>query len=274
MINILVVDLNVSTLFRVKHMLEEYNIAIEQTKTIQETINRIVASNPPFDLVILDVRLGGEDAYSLMGRLHNTFPNLLLFVLTGVNTRRSFIEAIKNGAADYVLKPYEDGYLQKKLIQHIQSIELFKSKSNSSPKQVEASIFQAVKKAVKENSELLVGLAVIYHSNNAEENFTNAKDIEILSKLASLLKSNLNEGDELFERGSNALVIVMPKRPYALKGDFEKDLQTQIEQFLKNHDYKNTYIASAFVSLPNEVDKNVNALSVLAEQVEGIIKGK
>lgn len=274
MINILVVDLNVSTLFRVKHMLEDYNIAIEQTKTIQETLNRIVASSPPFDMVILDVRLGGEDALSLMGRLHSTFPNLLLFVLTGVNTRKSFIDAIKNGAADYVLKPYDDSYLRTKLAQHIQSIELFKSKSNKSPKRLEASIFKAVKTAVEEHTELLVGLIVIYHTKQSESNFSNAKDVDIQSKLANFIKSNLNEGDEIFERSSNALVMVLPKRPYAMKGDVEKDMQSKIDLFLKDHKYENTFIASAFVSLPNEVDQNANALTVLADQIEKIIKGK
>lgn len=268
MTHILVVDVNVSTAFRIKQLLDAYTISIDQATTVQEALNRVYASTPPFDLIILDVHLGGDDGYALMDRLHKTYPNLILLVLTSLNTRSSFVEAIKRGASDYVLKPYDNDYLQGKLKNHLAAIKASKSIENGSPKELENSIYIQVKKAVREKTELLIGLLVIYHNSQDATHFSNESDAVIQRNLIKKFKEHQNEGDEIFERGSNAIVFIMPKRAYAVKEKVELTVQQQSEYYLEKENIENTFVASAFVSLPKEVNENVNALSVLAEQVE------
>lgn len=268
MTHILVVDVNVSTAFRIKQLLDHYSISIDQATTVQEALNRVFASEPPYDIVILDVHLGGDDGYALMDRLHRTYPNLLLVVLTSLNTRSSFVEAIKRGASDYVLKPYDNDYLQGKLKNHLTAIKTSKSIENGSPKELENSIYIQVKKAVREKTELLIGLLVIYHNGQDDTHFSNESDAVIQRNLIKKFKEHQNEGDEIFERGSNAIVFIMPKRAYAVKEKVEFSVQQQSEYYLEKEKIEHTFVASAFVSLPKEVNENVNALSVLAEQVE------
>lgn len=268
MTHILVVDVNVSTAFRIKQLLDHYSIAIDQATTVQEALNRVFASTPPYDMIILDVHLGGDDGYALMDRLHKTYPNLVLLVLTSLNTRSSFVEAIKRGASDYVLKPYDNEYLQGKLKNHLTAIKTSKAVENGSPKELENSIYVQVKKAVREKTELLIGLLVIYHNTQEDVHFSNESDAKIQRNLIKKFKEHQNEGDEIFERGSNAIVFIMPKRAYAVKEKVEYSVQQQSEYYLEKENIENTYVASAFVSLPNEVNENVSALAVLAEQVE------
>jgi signal transduction histidine kinase len=59
----------------------------------------------PFDLVLLDLRLGEESGLSLLSRLHRVAPATVVLILTGYGSMQSAIDAMRHGAFDYLLKP-------------------------------------------------------------------------------------------------------------------------------------------------------------------------
>lgn len=58
-----------------------------------------------FDLLISDIRMPGLDGLSLLRTVRDGFPNLSVILITAYATVESAIEAMKLGAADYILKP-------------------------------------------------------------------------------------------------------------------------------------------------------------------------
>src|SRR5262245_36938803 len=66
----------------------------------------------PVDLVLTDLRMPGVDGLELVRRLHASFPDLPVLVLTGHGTIASAVDCIKAGAADYVLKPADPDALE------------------------------------------------------------------------------------------------------------------------------------------------------------------
>jgi DNA-binding NtrC family response regulator len=66
----------------------------------------------PVDLVLTDLKMPGTDGLELVRRLHASFPDLPVLVLTGHGTIASAVECIKAGAADYVLKPADPDALE------------------------------------------------------------------------------------------------------------------------------------------------------------------
>jgi DNA-binding response OmpR family regulator len=58
-----------------------------------------------YDLMLLDLRMPGMDGVEVMGRVRQTHPDLVIIVLTAYGTLESAIEAVRAGAADYLLKP-------------------------------------------------------------------------------------------------------------------------------------------------------------------------
>jgi DNA-binding response OmpR family regulator len=58
-----------------------------------------------YDLMLLDLRMPGMDGVEVMRRVRQTHPNLVIIVLTAYGTLESAIEAVRAGAADYLLKP-------------------------------------------------------------------------------------------------------------------------------------------------------------------------
>ena len=58
-------------------------------------------------LVLLDIRLPGDDGFKLLGELTQRADSPFVVVMTAEYTMRSAVEAMKRGAADYLGKPFD-----------------------------------------------------------------------------------------------------------------------------------------------------------------------
>src|SRR5512136_2829469 len=59
------------------------------------------------DLVIMDVRMGGLSGLETLRRMRQMDSRLLVILMTAYGTTQTAIEAMKLGAYDYLLKPFE-----------------------------------------------------------------------------------------------------------------------------------------------------------------------
>ncbi len=62
----------------------------------------------PFDLVITDLRMPGMDGLELLRRLKDQDPDLTVIIITAFSTVETAIEAMKQGAYDYISKPFRE----------------------------------------------------------------------------------------------------------------------------------------------------------------------
>jgi response regulator RpfG family c-di-GMP phosphodiesterase len=60
-----------------------------------------------FDAVVSDLNMPGMSGMDLLAEVREKFPRVVFLMVTGVNDVRTGIEAMKRGAADYVVKPFE-----------------------------------------------------------------------------------------------------------------------------------------------------------------------
>jgi DNA-binding NtrC family response regulator len=65
------------------------------------------ASRERFDVVITDFKLPGLSGLELISRLHTLCPRLPIIMITAHGTMETAIEATKQGAFDYLVKPFE-----------------------------------------------------------------------------------------------------------------------------------------------------------------------
>lgn len=59
-----------------------------------------------FDLIITDLRLPDSDGIVLMSEIKSTHPNVPVILMTGYSDVSTAVKAIKNGASDYISKPF------------------------------------------------------------------------------------------------------------------------------------------------------------------------
>jgi DNA-binding NtrC family response regulator len=81
-----------------------------------------------FDAVLLDLRLPGSGGLEAMRRIKERRPEAVVVVVTGYGTVQSAVQAMKNGAYDYVTKPFSVDEL-KLLLERVASHLKLKSEN-------------------------------------------------------------------------------------------------------------------------------------------------
>ncbi|WP_321493619.1 response regulator [uncultured Desulfobacter sp.] len=66
-----------------------------------------------FDLVLLDISMPGMDGYEVMAKMFELDPEVLVIIMTGFASVESAVSALKQGAWDYLKKPFEFAELVK-----------------------------------------------------------------------------------------------------------------------------------------------------------------
>ena len=101
-------------------------LVIDDDKDVAYSFQRVLADEPvevagvtrgeeglknlrkqPADLVLLDVRIGEENGLEILRQIRKEHPRQLVIVMTAHGTAQTAIEAMKHGAFDYVLKPFD-----------------------------------------------------------------------------------------------------------------------------------------------------------------------
>jgi DNA-binding NtrC family response regulator len=88
----------------------------------EEAIDLLKGDDP--DLVLTDKRLPGMDGVELVRRLKAEHPHLAIVVMTAYGTIESAVEAMRLGATDYLVKPFEVPELLMVIRQAIEFQEL------------------------------------------------------------------------------------------------------------------------------------------------------
>jgi len=66
-----------------------------------------ILSQTPFDLVITDIMMEGGDGFSVLEWVRSNSPRTLVTVITGYASMESTIRAMRDGAFDYLVKPFD-----------------------------------------------------------------------------------------------------------------------------------------------------------------------
>ena len=73
------------------------------------------------DMVVSDVNMGGMDGHDLLARINAMKPALPVLLITAYGSVDRAVDAIRNGAVDYLLKPFEPEQLLKIVERHATS---------------------------------------------------------------------------------------------------------------------------------------------------------
>jgi DNA-binding response OmpR family regulator len=102
---IIVVDDDTHLREMIEEYLRRFAFAVRGAANGSELDLRLVAARP--DLIILDVNMPAEDGFTILRRVRESDPRLGILMLTAAGAVESRIDALRAGADDYLVKPFE-----------------------------------------------------------------------------------------------------------------------------------------------------------------------
>ena len=102
---ILIVDDDASMRYSLNRMLESQSFLVSLAKNGVEALELFDQEKP--DLVIMDIRMPGQSGLEVLKEIKERDPKALVILMTAFGTTETAIEAMKFGAFDYILKPFD-----------------------------------------------------------------------------------------------------------------------------------------------------------------------
>ena len=103
--HLLIVDDETALREAVAERLADHGFDVEQVANGEEALQRL--SEFAYDVLVTDLRLPGIDGSRVLDAALERYPDIIAIVITGFGTVKDAVEAIKQGAADFIAKPFQ-----------------------------------------------------------------------------------------------------------------------------------------------------------------------
>ena len=105
MSKLLLIDDEEDVRYSIQRIFDSPDIELATAASGEEGLKVIPKFKP--DLVLMDVRMTGMTGLETLRRIRQSDPKLLVILMTAYGTTQTAIEAMKLGAYDYLLKPFD-----------------------------------------------------------------------------------------------------------------------------------------------------------------------
>jgi len=112
---ILVVDDELSLRDSLKEWLEEEGFSTGMAESGQQALDMLAAED--YHLMLTDIRMPGMDGVELLTRVKKDFPGLEVVMMTAYATIDTAVDAMKIGAHDYLVKPFDPELLVPRILE-------------------------------------------------------------------------------------------------------------------------------------------------------------
>ena len=103
--HLLIVDDESTLRSAIAERLADHGFTVEEAASGEEALQRI--ADFAFDVLITDLRLPGIGGRDVLDAAIERYPDIIAIVITGYGTVKDAVDAIKQGAADFITKPFQ-----------------------------------------------------------------------------------------------------------------------------------------------------------------------
>jgi len=104
--------------------LEEQGVPVKSVMSGEDALE--VLREGAYDVAVVDLKLPGIDGIEVLRRAHQNNPGLPVIIMTAYATIENAVRAIKEGAYDYLVKPFnleELGFIIQRIVEHRKLVE-------------------------------------------------------------------------------------------------------------------------------------------------------
>lgn len=126
--HVLVVDDEPEILQMVAICLKKFGLRVTCAENVPDA--RRLLQNDTVDVVVSDVMMPGEDGIDFLAWIHKTNPEIPVILMTGHAQLQMAVNAIKNGAFDFINKPFDFELLRRIVERAIKMTKLHRMEQN------------------------------------------------------------------------------------------------------------------------------------------------
>lgn len=127
--HILVLDDEVAICELCLRTLQKYGYSVATTTSSRQALEML--RQEPFDLLLLDIRMPELDGLEVMRRVREFSPDLAIVVMTGYASVEAAIEAVRQGASDFLQKPFRLDDLRLAVVKALGKRDLSREQARS-----------------------------------------------------------------------------------------------------------------------------------------------
>src|SRR3990170_2262649 len=103
--HLLLVDDEAALREAIAERLADHGFVVAQAASGEEALARL--ADFAFDIIVTDLRLPGVDGRAVLEAALERYPEIIAIIITGFGTVKDAVNAIKQGAADFITKPFQ-----------------------------------------------------------------------------------------------------------------------------------------------------------------------
>ena len=289
--HLLVVDDDPVTLSLLKEVLSKEGCEVQTALSGEEAINR--GMDNLFDIIITDIRMGEKDGMEVLRSFKKIAPETTVILITAFGSIETAIEAIREGAFDYVSKPFKLEEIkltvrraleQRRLLQEnkfyrqeLLSKYQFKNVIGRAPQMFQ--VYKTIAKVADSKSTVLLygergtGKELLARSihYNSQRNHRPFIPVDCASLVETLMESELfghvrgaftgahSAKKGLFEEADGGTVFLDEV------GTLNLSMQTKLLRFLQEHEIKR-------VGGTESIKVDVRVIAATNQQLEPLVK--
>ncbi len=102
---ILIVDDELSVRASLEEWFTEDGFQVVTAESAEDALMKMHSG--PYDLILLDIKMPGMDGITLQGKIKEIDPNAMIIIITAYASVDTAVKALKQGAFDYITKPFD-----------------------------------------------------------------------------------------------------------------------------------------------------------------------
>src|SRR5438552_512004 len=152
---ILIIDDDEGVCYSLARLLSSEDRRVTAVQTPEQGFEALRGEDP--DLVMLDVKIPGADGLELLKQIRTERPRQMVVIMTAHGSTDTAIEAMKRGAFDYIMKPFDTDVLNTVVAKALITARL--------NKRVDAGLEEAIEKKAGEKgaADKIIGQSPAMH---------------------------------------------------------------------------------------------------------------
>ncbi|MGM0379624.1 MAG: response regulator [Bacillota bacterium] len=207
---ILIVDQVVPVITRIKKICKKLSLETLVATSEYHAIHVFLENRSDIKIVVLDVSMNNLDGFRILEKIRRINKEINIIVLTSLNTKKYFIDCLKIGIDDFVLKPFKDDFLFSRIKY---ALPASKKEILSKEDIILRDYFnENYSKTLINQNKMLVILGCFYKkiTNNDRQDNINLLDNDFNEKIIKIIDNKIECGCLVNRHKKQSIISIIP----------------------------------------------------------------